>query len=247
MSNQISQIVSLVVGQANDKYPSMSNMIRANGNNGEEVSFSKHQADAIERYINSRIDGYQLALTMICNEKCPYRDSCPLAMTKTELPTGKHCPLEQGLFGIRVAKLCAELNVDMRNPKHYIDNMTIREVAVVEMLMERLSAEIARDPLTVQEQVVGISGEGEPVLKDEVTAHQHRLDQLVKRKFDLLKTLSATRKERISQGLATGEDPSQYFARLQNKKTIQIEASTKESGQDPDKLISVSIDPRELE
>lgn len=217
------QEVVFIAGEINPNYPLVSNLFVAEKEQGSRVTMDARQALELERFYRGRISGYHLSLVMMCANRCPYQAQCPIISVGLNPPTGEPCPWESGLFKARVVALCAELGVEPTNNDQYVDYNTIRDIAATEMLLERVSMEVALMPQTIVKQAVGVDGDGNAIYQDMVNKRYEWLNQLNKKKVTLLESLSATRKERIKAGVATGQDPASYVTDLMRTKVRMID------------------------
>ena len=215
--------VVFIAGETNPVYPMVSELLLREYPEGKRVVMDMTQARMLERWFSGRLSGYHMSLVMICANACPYIKQCPLKNVGLDIPVGAPCPWEVGLFKARVTALCEELNVTSTTKDQYVDYNTIRDVASTEMLLERVSMEIAKDPISIKPEPVGIDGQGVAIYRDEINKKYEWLNQLNRKKVQLLESLSATRRERIKAGVATGQDPSSYVSELMRKKVRIIE------------------------
>ena len=140
------------------------------------------QVRELENFYRGRISGYHMSLVMLCAPACPYKRQCPVCRVGLPTPTDNPCPWESGLFKARVVALCEELGVDPTNTEQYVDYNTIRDIAATEMLLERVSMEIAINPMTIIPQAVGVDGDGNAIYQDMVNKRYEWLNQLNKKK-----------------------------------------------------------------
>jgi len=250
-------VITFISGEEDMAFPLVSNLLVNEYPEGERVTISKKKVKELEDWYKGRISGYHMSLVMTCAEQCPYIKQCPIKRMGIDIPEGHPCAWESGLFKARVAGLCAELNVDPQDKNQYVDYNTIREISSVEMLLERVSMEISTKPRSVIPQAVGIDGDGHAIFQDMINKRYEWLNQLTRKKVGLLESLSATRRERIKAGVATGQDPASYVTDLMNRKMRLIDMrvgdetiTTRDHPEipepDDDGMISFEIDEDEL-
>lgn len=175
------------------------------------------------------------AIPMNCKSTCPYRDTCPLAQKGlAPFDTNTPCPLEMSMVREFMFNFMQELNVDEDN---LIEVSMVRTMVDQEIQYMRKTKLLAKESF-IQTNVIGISPDGEPIMKKELHLAVELEDRIHKRLKDLRKELMATReaKARLGQGqVDTAQAISSMFEEL---RSIDLERQ---------KLLKARLDAIELE
>jgi hypothetical protein len=155
------------------------------------------KARAHELTTNSRLNTARVAsIPMVCRgSACPSHKVCPL-YAEDLAPLGESCPIEAKMIGMLMLGLMEELNVD---PSSIIEVGMVRDLVDQEIQQLRKQNLLAQDDV-IQENVIGVSESGEPIMKKELHLAVSWEDKIHKRKGALLKQLLATRESRVAAG-----------------------------------------------
>ena len=215
---------------------------------GEPIEIHRSSMRELSKFALNQMSGYHMSLVMLClGSKCLYHKQCPVAKAKLPMLTGRPCPWEAALFKVRVAALCNELGVLPIEPKQFIDYNMIRDLAIVELMLQRVGMEASVDPGAVKEQAVARGSEGEVITREEINVRYIRIDQLLERKNKILQSLAATRRERIRLGAMTKSDPTSYLMALLRRRQSDEAIPTMVTVSDPKKMVEVELPPKEEE
>jgi hypothetical protein len=213
---------------------------------GEEIRVHRSSMRELSKFALNQMSGYHMSLVMLClGTKCLYHRQCPVARARLPMPTGRACPWEAALFKVRTSSLCNELGVLPTEPKQFIDYSMIRDLAIVELMLQRVGMEASVDPGTVKDQAVGRDPEGEVITREEVNVRYTWIDHLLERKNKLLQSLAATRRERIRLGAMTKADPTSYLMALLRKRQSDDAIPTMVTVSDPKKMVEIEVPPEE--
>jgi hypothetical protein len=211
---------------------------------GKNVVISQEALEYLAKFAKRMKDGYQAAVPLLCcGTDCVYAKSCPLLKAGIEVELMEPCKVEEHLFNTWVEDKMVELDVDPDDPMASIDRSQIREYAELEILQMRATLEMANDPLTVREKVIGMSEDGEPLTQDIENPRIAIVGRLSQAKRGLLGDLVGTRKERLKAG-PKGEDTADTvaaFAAGARKRNEELEKKRLESKTNEKEVIVVEV------
>lgn len=169
--------------------------------------------ESMERTSAYRIKtGAFTSIPMICqNHKCPFKGTCEYYKDNSA-PEGEPCPYEMGMLRTFIADYMEELDVD---PENWVEVGQIRDLVDQEIQMIRKSKYLAKDDF-IQENVVGVDSDGDPVFKKEMHLAVEWEDKILRRKAQMLKQILATRESKVKAGAAT-IDSAQNMASLMER------------------------------
>lgn len=233
------EVVILRAGKTKGEFGPVAELLLQSYPPGYKLEITKAKAKYFIQLMAGRLKGHQLSMLLRCaGERCIFAGHCTLIEADMPLPIGHQCPLELMLFRERVSLLCNELGVRPDDKDQYVDYNLIRDLAAVELVMERISYEISDEATQVRYEMAGVTQDGDPIEKEEVNKRYQRWERLQTMKMKILTELSATRRERIKAGVLTQEDASTYLLNLvaagkKKKREIAID-----QGVDPDLQIA---------
>ena len=160
---------------------------------------------------NSRLNSARVtSIPMVCRgSECPNSEVCPLYQEDIH-PLGQICPIEAKMVGKLMLGLMEELNVD---PTSIIEVGMVRDLVDQEIQQLRKQNLLSQNDV-IQENVIGISDDGEPILKKELHLAVDWEDKIHKRKAALLKQLLATRESRVAAGAKVLDQAANMAAAL---------------------------------
>jgi ribosomal protein L21 len=189
------------------------------------------------------------SIPMRCEgSKCVVADTCPL-LKKNIAPIGNPCPIELNDVQTLMVGYMQELNVDSDN---LVEVSMVRDLVDQEIQYIRKSRILAKEHF-IQENVIGIDDNGNPIMKKELHLAVELEDKLHKRRKDLRNQLMATReaKAKIGQGaLDTAQVLANVFEQVAEVKIEQEKLLRQKLGiSDRDDYIhdAILVDPLELE
>lgn len=140
--------------------------------------------------------GILAAIPMRCMaEKCPYASICPL-MEQNLAPKNKPCPIEMSMVKVFFDAYVEELDVDTSK---MIEVSMIRDLVNNEIQQNRATWLLSLEHF-IQENVIGVSDNGEPIYRKELNFAVDYEDRIYKRKERLRSALLATRQARAQAG-----------------------------------------------
>lgn len=150
---------------------------------------------------------------LVCKgEASPCAALCDL-VREGMAPYGERCPYEVVALHRYFNAYCNELGVDIDN---MVDLGLVKELAEVEVQLERISKRLAQDDW-IQEVAVGTDRNGLPITRPEIHKAFEIQERLRNRKDKILDLLMATRKAKASMKESDTMDPSRRAAMLLEK------------------------------
>jgi len=136
------------------------------------------------------------SIPMTCEaEKCVFADTCPL-MKESLAPRGKPCPLEMAIVAQFTSEYMEQLDV---HPDNLVEVSMVRDLVDQEVQYMRKTKLLAKEHF-IQENVIGVDQDGQPILKKELHLAVDLEDRLHKRRKDLRNQLVATREAKAKMG-----------------------------------------------
>lgn len=154
------------------------------------------------------------SIPMNCEaEKCIFASTCPL-MKENLAPRNKPCPIEMSMVAQFTAEYLEQLEV---NPNNLVEVSMVRDLVDQEVQYLRKTKLLAKEHF-VQENIIGVDQDGQPILKKELHLAVELEDKLHKRRKDLRNQLLATREAKAKVGqvqLDTAQAISDIIGRVQ--------------------------------
>lgn len=155
------------------------------------------------------------SIPMNCeSSRCIFADTCPL-LKENLAPKGSPCPIEMSIVAQFTAEYMEQLDV---LPDNLVEVSMVRDLVDQEVQYIRKTKLLAKEHF-IQENIIGIDNEGNPILKKELHLAVELEDKLHKRRKDLRNQLLATReaKAKIGQTQAdTAQAISDIVSKVQN-------------------------------
>ena len=190
---------------------SMSNIEKANDKNGFMKEFESLRPDLFfpdhwnDEQINKAIELVRpqktrtamfSSIPMNCEaEKCVYASTCPL-LKENVAPKNNPCPIEMSMVSQFTTEYLEQLDV---NPNNLVEVSMVRDLVDQEVQYMRKTKLLAKEHF-IQENVIGIDQDGQPILKKELHLAVELEDKLHKRRKDLRNQLLATREAKARVG-----------------------------------------------
>jgi hypothetical protein len=190
---------------------SMSNIEKANDKNGFMKEFESLRPDLFfpdhwnDEQINKAIELVRpqktrtamfSSIPMNCEaEKCVYASTCPL-LKENVAPKNNPCPIEMSMVSQFTSEYLDQLDV---NPNNLVEVSMVRDLVDQEVQYMRKTKLLAKEHF-IQENVIGIDQDGQPILKKELHLAVELEDKLHKRRKDLRNQLLATREAKARVG-----------------------------------------------
>lgn len=159
------------------------------------------------------------SIPMTCEaHKCVFADTCPL-LQESLAPKGNPCPIEMSIVSQFTSDYMHQLDV---NPENLVEVSMVRDLVDQEVQYIRKTKLLAKEHF-IQENVIGVDQDGQPILKKELHLAVELEDKLHKRRKDLRNQLLATREAKAKIG-QTQLDTAQAISDILSKvQTIEKE------------------------
>lgn len=133
-------------------------------------------------------------------DSCPYSESCQL-LAYDLAPFGEFCPIETAEIELRYEAYSADFDLDDAS---FTDKCLVSEIINADIMMERCKALMAKEGVPVVEVVAGISENGDPIVRPEVSKFWEAYERASRKRNDAYSLMMATRKDRKGMDVATG-------------------------------------------
>lgn len=158
------------------------------------------------------------SIPMNCEaERCVFAETCPL-LKENVAPRNKPCPLEMSMVVQFTQDYLQQLDV---NPNNLVEVSMVRDLVDQEVQYLRKTKLLAKEHF-IQENVIGVDQDGQPIMKKELHLAVELEDKLHKRRKDLRNQLLATREAKAKIGqvqLDTAQAISDIISKVQNIET----------------------------
>jgi len=182
----------------------------------KEWSKEKKNRVAAETTSGKIKTGMVTSIPMICyGEKCAFKDQCAL-FQQGDHPLGYKCPYELGMVKTLMADYAESLEIDINDITEYAQ---VRDLINLDVQFMRAAKYLSKESF-IQENVVGISGDGEVIFRKELHLAVELEDKLSKRKSQLLKQLVATREAKVKANAVNYQSVQSISNVMQNFKEI---------------------------
>jgi len=159
------------------------------------------------------------SIPMTCETtKCVFADTCPL-LKENLAPRGKPCPLEMAIVAQFTAEYMEQLDV---SPENLVEVSMVRDLVDQEVQYMRKTKLLAKEHF-IQENVIGVDQDGQPILKKELHLAVDLEDKLHKRRKDLRNQLLATREAKAKVGQSQIDSAQAISDILDKVQSIEIE------------------------
>jgi len=181
------------------------------------------------------------SIPMTCeSEKCIFADTCPL-MKESLAPKGKPCPLEMAIVSQFTTEYMEQLDV---HPENLVEVSMVRDLVDQEVQYMRKTKLLAKEHF-IQENVIGVDQDGQPILKKELHLAVDLEDRLHKRRKDLRNQLVATREAKAKMGqsqIDSAQAISEIIGRVQEIESQREKLLRQKLGiHDIDEYIEVEV------
>ena len=159
------------------------------------------------------------SIPMRCEaSRCIFAETCPLHQQNLA-PKGKPCPIEMGMVSQFTGEYMEQLDV---SPNNLVEVSMVRDLVDQEVQYLRKTKLLAKEHF-IQENIIGIDKDGEPILKKELHLAVELEDRLHKRRKDLRNQLLATREARAKTGQTQLDTAQAISDIIQKVQKIEIE------------------------
>lgn len=136
------------------------------------------------------------SIPMTCeSSKCVFAETCPL-LKENLAPKGNPCPIEMSMVSQFTSEYMEQLDVQ---PDNLVEVSMVRDLVDQEVQYLRKTKLLAKEHF-IQENVIGVDQDGQPILKKELHLAVELEDKLHKRRKELRNQLLATREAKAKAG-----------------------------------------------
>lgn len=205
-----------------------------------DITFTAEEANRIRGAMCHLSTGASAAIPLICSGlvKCPFTHRCPIAKEEKRrkqedpaassiLPIGRACLVELNLINEWTRLYVEEYDIDENS---FTEFEMVRELAEIELMLTRLNYNLCKpeNAELVQDVVVGVDREGNPLTRKETNALFEAKERLNTRKSRIIKLMVGDRQEKYKEAAALktskDKDPSKSSADLRRQiETLQRE------------------------
>ena len=155
--------------------------------------------------------GLYADIPIICHsDDCPYKETCEL-YEKGEEPENERCPYEIATIMKLTREYSNEFDIDL-------DNTTalslVRDLVNAEVSIRRTDKLISIEGNPIEEVSVGVTDDGRPITRPEITKPYELKEKLLKRKHRIMSKLNATPKDKAKTEKDDTKDFSSYMSEL---------------------------------
>ena len=179
-----------------------------------DMSEKGKRAKAISDQLSTLKHGLYASVPIRCKEdECPYSEVCPL-IKMDETSYGDPCPIEVSTIEDLVKRYMEEFEVEEGD---IVDITMIRNLVDIDISLLRCNKKLAKDAEVVQNIVIGITEEGEPIRQPQINKAYDLQSRLIKRRQQTLRLLQGTRKDKAEAGKINNLDPSSIISDMRNQ------------------------------
>lgn len=168
----------------------------------------------VEKYHTYIADG-------IVTHNCEYAEVCPLEKENIA-PVGQRCPIEMRAIEHLMRDFIESLDIDISNTAELL---LVRDIIDQEIQLLRTTNILALEHF-IQENVVGVDAEGDPVMAKQLHLATALQDKVHKRRAVIFKQLEATREAKSKSGLAALDTATNLSKMMHNFATVKDEYET---------------------
>ena len=136
------------------------------------------------------------SIPIVCRaEACEFRETCPLFRAELA-PLGERCPIEIAALEDLFDRYCKEFDLNPEDEGSTVDLMMIKELVDTDIMIIRCDNKLAIDADFIVENTVGMSENGDPLVRKELHVASTYKGNLMLAKYKTLQLLSATRRDK---------------------------------------------------
>lgn len=163
---------------------------------GFQLSSKGRQALSVAMAMRQTKHGLYSRVPMICKgDKCPSYQVCPLKEYDL-VPIGEKCPVEAASVIDIFNGYKNTLDID---PDNTVDLSLLKELTHIEVVLDRCKDRLALEDM-IQDVTIGVSEQGREIKQPQMHKANEIYDRNIKRKHEILRLLSSTRKDKEGQG-----------------------------------------------
>lgn len=148
---------------------------------------------------------------------CPYSEHCML-LKYDIVPVGEPCPIETSQIELRYQGYKNDFDLDESS---FTDRNIVSEIINLDIQIERCKALMANEGVPVVEVVAGVSEQGEPIFRPEVSKYADAYERFLERRNKLYHLMKATRSDKKEVG-STEQGMAEVITMI---KTMDVEGA----------------------
>ena len=204
-----------------------------------QLSEQGEKAMKIASEMNTLKHGLYASVPIRCKASgCPYADVCPI-QEMGEAPKGDKCPVEASTIEDLVERYMSEFGVEEND---MVDISMIRNLVDIDISLLRCNKKLALDADVVQDVVVGLTEDGQPISQPQINKAYELQQKLLRKRHRILTLLHGTRKDKAEAEGVTIADPSEVISEMKErlnkfkeKEESVIDVSDKKEKEQPQK------------
>ena len=185
---------------------------------------SKKGKEAVSQGVAMFQTGFGLyaAIPMLCKgEECPYAKLFP-ELHQDGIEDGERCPVEVSFIMTKYQTYLKEL---MIHEDDAVDLSLLRDLIDYDVQILRADNRIAIEGGFLEEQVVAVSDNGQPVVREDISPTANYKDKIQAKRNKTLEMLNSTRKDKVGTKISHVLDPSSYASELLKRASVDSSIS----------------------
>ncbi len=190
------------------------------------------EAIQIAKRLRNTKHGLYAQVPIICkSDGCPYKESCPL-FSMDIAPHGEKCPIEIAAIEDLFDRYCDDLKIDKNDVNSTVDLLMVKDLVDIDVSLLRCDQKMAIDADFIIQNAVGMTADGDPILKQELHPVVEYKEKLRNSKNKTLQLLNTTRRDKQGTKIVMELDPSQRASQMLK---VQAEVENLNSQEDEQK------------
>ena len=195
--------------------------LQKNGNVWGHSSLSDEAKKAAMAMLSTKT-GMYAGIPILCKEeRCPYSKTCDLYLNGLT-DKGQKCSWECAIVETRYAGYTRDFDLDSEDVS-YTDQLLIVDLIKADVMIERATRLAALDASPVKDVVVGMSEDGSPIMRPEISKAVEALEKHQNLKYKILDLMNGTRKARKNTGGSGNVSMSQMVENIIQETEFIIE------------------------
>ena len=169
-------------------------------------------------------NGMHARVPLVCKgEGCPYSDQCPL-LPYDMAPIGEYCAVEIAQIDLRANGYAKDIDFDTAS---FTDKNLLSELIMLDVMLERCKALMAKDGTPVIDMAIGVDSEGNEIRQPAVSKAWEAYEKISKKRDQTYQLLMMTRKDKSKSKDEDEEGSSVSKALYDALDTISVTAEEK--------------------
>jgi hypothetical protein len=158
--------------------------------------------------------GFYSAIPIVCKgDTCPYKATCEIQRGGLA-PEGEPCPVEIAKIFTLYENYSEELQIKENDE---IDKTLLKDLINTEIQLSRCDAKVAEEGDFVQLVAFAVAEDGTILEKPELSKAVEFREKALKKKYDILRLLNSTRKDKADSNISMAFSPTQIVEDLMAK------------------------------